>query len=283
MDIFNTNELNTSKPMAITIETFDQTQLISKYEYLKKMRESKYPNENFKNSFDEIHILEYAECFRRQFVQLFPKRPDLLLSAQNEFGIKVKIIILLKTEQKENSMHSKNLEICVHFNSTNLAKTHDNMEFGKMCKISLLEIRNGDSLDFSIFLVSLLRGSGYDAYVVSGFAAKDTTLCTQSSCSCPEAILNQTKWVSPEESSNIESKFEIPSHYQIPDRTVKPTTFSECLKEKEKSLENQKINEVEKANAVNIVEKSSIDPLERQRVHFWVLVRAGCRYGLKKN
>lgn len=37
---------------------------------------------------DEV-VLEYIDNFRRQFVQLYPDRPKLFLSARNEHGAEV--------------------------------------------------------------------------------------------------------------------------------------------------------------------------------------------------
>jgi hypothetical protein len=37
-------------------------------------------------------------------------------------------------------------------------------------------MQTGNAFDYSILLVSLLRGVGYDAYVVSGYASRDITL-----------------------------------------------------------------------------------------------------------
>ena len=37
-----------------------------------------------------IPLQEYVEAFRRQFVQLFVGRPELLLNPMNEFGLRVR-------------------------------------------------------------------------------------------------------------------------------------------------------------------------------------------------
>lgn len=43
-----------------------------------------------------------------------------------------------------------------------------------------LRLQQGNSFDYSILLVSLLRGVGYDAYVVSGYASRTITLMDES-------------------------------------------------------------------------------------------------------
>lgn len=37
-----------------------------------------------------VHSQEYVENFRRQFVQIFPKRRELLLVPVNECGVRVR-------------------------------------------------------------------------------------------------------------------------------------------------------------------------------------------------
>jgi hypothetical protein len=44
------------------------------------------------NSAKEETELEYVENFRRQFVQIFPKRPELLLCPVNEAGVRVRLL-----------------------------------------------------------------------------------------------------------------------------------------------------------------------------------------------
>ena len=48
-----------------------------------------------------------------------------------------------------------------------------------------IKLRAGDSLDFATLLCSLLRGSGFNAYVVSGYAPKSVTLCDETLVECP--------------------------------------------------------------------------------------------------
>lgn len=50
----------------------------------------------------------------------------------------------------------------------------------------LLQIRKANSFEQSTFLVSLLLGLGYDAYVVSGYASRETTFCNQRMLPCPD-------------------------------------------------------------------------------------------------
>lgn len=49
----------------------------------------------------------------------------------------------------------------------------------------LLKIRQANSYEQSTFLVSLLLGLGFNAYVVHGYASRETCLCDRRMQSCP--------------------------------------------------------------------------------------------------
>ena len=71
----------------------DESNIQYKDDYLKTIDLSHFSyqlqnNGKFKNTAEEETILEYVESFRRQFVQLFPHRPELILCPFNEFGVR---------------------------------------------------------------------------------------------------------------------------------------------------------------------------------------------------
>lgn len=49
----------------------------------------------------------------------------------------------------------------------------------------LLRARRANSFELATFLVGLLLGLGYDAYVVSGYASREQSLCDQTRRNCP--------------------------------------------------------------------------------------------------
>jgi len=54
-----------------------------------------------------------------------------------------------------------------------------------MSPSSVLRLQRGHCFDYSNLLVSLLIGVGYDAYVVSGYASKETCLVDETRETCP--------------------------------------------------------------------------------------------------
>jgi hypothetical protein len=55
---------------------------------------------------------------------------------------------------------------------------------------STLRLRTGDSFDYAILLTSLLRGAGYSAYVVVGYANHEATHANQNRLACPSYVSN---------------------------------------------------------------------------------------------
>ena len=49
----------------------------------------------------------------------------------------------------------------------------------------MIECRSGNSFELATFLVSLLIGEGYDAYVCSGYATREQVECDQRMSDCP--------------------------------------------------------------------------------------------------
>ena len=50
---------------------------------------------------------------------------------------------------------------------------------------TVLKRQKGNCFDYSILICSLLIGAGYDAYCVSGYANRETTLMDQAREICP--------------------------------------------------------------------------------------------------
>ena len=53
------------------------------------------------NSEEEKLVIEYVENFRRQFVQLYPERKELLLCPRNECGVEKFICTSIRPTQLE--------------------------------------------------------------------------------------------------------------------------------------------------------------------------------------
>merc|ERR1712228_464 len=100
----------------------------------------------------------------------------------------------------------------------------------------LLKIRYGDCLDYSNLLCSLLRGSGYNAFIVYGIAKYEITQNNQTNNNINKDILESTKWNDDDDDDNDDDgdkneekqndqssniNFEIPEYYQYNNNKLK--------------------------------------------------------------
>jgi hypothetical protein len=130
-----------------------------------------------------------------------------------------------------------------------------------------LKMKSGNCFDMSVLLVSLLRGNGYDAYVVSGYAARDITLRNQTQTSFE--VFPKSK---PIEDLKIQASLETQKYKVKPPKQLKSGFI-------QKHLTKESVNTV--AQALNSqtpkVEQEDVDELKGLRVHAWVLVLPGKR------
>lgn len=159
----------------------------------------------------------------------------------------------------------------------------------------------GDSFDLSALLCSFLLGSGYDAYVVNGYAPKFITLRDQSKIPCPliqqqdssstaSTPLDSNKGNTPSsKSAPSDSTDEQSQSYVPPDNSVKPSKFLADQMEKVRistldtfqlwlpeapAQDERKLSETELER--DGIKGSSVNkPIKR--AHAWVLVCAGKR------
>ncbi|KAJ3112094.1 hypothetical protein HK100_002455 [Physocladia obscura] len=112
-------------------------------------------------------VLQYVENFNRQYVQLYPGRKDLFLCPENE-----------PTQPAFKELYD--YRSCAKFIAEYL--TYEPLDPPHELPQKLpsptytLKLQCGNCFDYSVLLVSLLRGFGYDAYVVSGYATQDITI-----------------------------------------------------------------------------------------------------------
>merc|ERR1712130_436780 len=151
----------------------------------------------------------------------------------------------------------------------------------------LLKIRSGDSLDYSNLLCSLLRGSGYNAFIVYGIAKYQITQNEQNNDDIKQTILEATKWQiddtqnkNQEENELDDASNGIVEYYQYKNSKNKKEinsnqTYKEYLTEKEQLLKNEKLSKLESLNAIQ--KNQLFDPLKGRRVHFWILIKKGLR------
>ena len=135
----------------------------------------------------------------------------------------------------------------------------------------VLKDQRGNCFNYSTLLVSLLIGAGYDAYVVCGYATRETCNMDESRTDCPLLIKNEEKKV-------VEQKKEIGKYNVKPpkDLTSKFLVAQEERVRRQQRLQEEKILK-EQAEALAELEKPPPDPLHGSRIHCWVVVLSGKR------
>ncbi len=133
----------------------------------------------------------------------------------------------------------------------------------------------GDCFDLSNLLCSYLLGVGYDAYVVCGYAPRWVCLQDQSETECPLLVAEKgDKGGGVDKSKNNGGEDDSRERYRVKDRGVPESNFlkNQRLAEEAKALEQSKVDEYWDDDW-----EPEADPLEGQRVHAWVFIRAGKR------
>ena len=133
-------------------------------------------------------MLDYAEHFRRQLIQLHPQHLPLQLSPLNECGVRKFLSTSLKpTLLPYTDLYD--LPTCASFVSDFLSYLPlDNPHTLPDLLPSLTTIltcRAGDCLDMATLLTSLLLGAGYTALTVTGTADPPICAADQSRTPCP--------------------------------------------------------------------------------------------------
>jgi len=131
----------------------------------------------------------------------------------------------------------------------------------------------GDCFDVAQLLCSLLIGVGYDAYVVSGYAPKATTLVDQTA-----DIMADLQPPPPKPAAGAPA----PKKYAVRPRKVLESSFLK-KKEEEKGAAERGAAAApaeaaeEEDGSQTVEEEELMDELHGKRVHAWVLVLAGKR------
>ena len=140
------------------------------------------------NTARERTLLDFVEHFRRQFFQLYPTHQPLLLSPLNECNIRKFVCTsVLPTLLPFPDLYE--LPACAAFVAdffTFLPLDSPHTLPDLLASLSsIVATRHGDCLDLSTVLCSLLRGAGYNAYVVAGEAEGWVARGDETSKRCP--------------------------------------------------------------------------------------------------
>uniref|UniRef100_A0A3P9JPI0 Dynein regulatory complex subunit 7 n=1 Tax=Oryzias latipes TaxID=8090 RepID=A0A3P9JPI0_ORYLA len=143
------------------------------------------PESYMTNSVVETRLLNVADSFQRQYTVLFPDRKPLLLCPLNECGVKK---FVSTTLQPSASSHCElqTWQGCAYFVANFLSlELLEPPPKHLFSPTSVLRTRRATCFEFATLLCSLLLGINYDAYCVSGYAAKEMCLLDQSQFPCP--------------------------------------------------------------------------------------------------
>lgn len=227
----------------------------------------------------ESTLLEYVEDFRRQFVTVFPTRRPLTLAPKNECGVRKFICSTIHpTLLPYNDVYD--LKECADFVSDYLkfVPLDDPTRLPDLVASTstMLQVRSGDCLDLAILLVSLLRGAGYNAYCVAGYAPQWVTEQDQSEVTCP-LLPDQVELARKKKEAEEKAKEDEKRHnkYIILGRPEHKSRYRAARVQEADDLARAAV-EAEEARVRKLKEKAA-DPLHGQRAHAWVLVSRGRR------
>ncbi|KAI8817432.1 uncharacterized protein EV422DRAFT_622654 [Fimicolochytrium jonesii] len=252
---------------------------------------TKAPLLYYTNSKKEENVLEYVANFERQYTQLFPGRRELILAPPNQFGVPKFVCTTVRaTHLPYRDLYD--YRGCARFvaeylSYVTLQPAH---ELPSMLPGPdyTLQLQQGSAFDYSILLVSLLRGVGYDAYVVSGYATRAVTLMDESRVESSTAGIPPPTGTKPSTEADTPSvavdrangadQNKPPNKYKLkPPRTLKSQFL---VKQDEKA--KAKAAQDAAAERKRLLEARALaddddDELKGLRVHAWVLVLPGKR------
>ncbi|KAL5008139.1 hypothetical protein ScPMuIL_013720 [Solemya velum] len=235
---------------------------------------AEFPSSYKENLPKENLVLQYAENFRRQYVHLYRDRKPLFLNPVNECGVEKFVCTSIRvTQLSYGQLYNWDgaSEFVADFLNFEMLDPPYELPSRLLSSTSVLKRQKGNCFEYSTLLCSLLIGAGYDAYVVSGYASRETCLADESREVCP---LLKAK----EEEKQEEKKKELKKYTVKPPKDLRSKfelkQESRRISEKEAEIEKRKKEEEDKQAEL---EKPPRDPLHGLRVHAWVLVLSGKR------
>ncbi|GFR82652.1 dynein regulatory complex subunit 7-like [Elysia marginata] len=235
---------------------------------------AEFPSSYKDNLPKELMVLQYADNFRRQYVHLYRDRKPLLLNPVNECGIEKFVCTTIRPSQlpfKELYNWEGAAEFVADYLNFETLEPAFELPTRLLSPATVLKRQKGNCFEFSTLLCSLLIGAGYDAYVVNGYATRETCLADESREICPllrkkeeqkeEKKQKPTKKYTVKPPKDLRSKFEQKME-------ARKLAEQKAEEDKRKAEEEQKLAELEKPPP---------DPLHGLRIHAWVLVLSGKR------
>ncbi|GBP17902.1 Dynein regulatory complex subunit 7 [Eumeta japonica] len=127
--------------------------------------------------------------------------------------------------------------------------------------------RSGNSFELAHVLVSWLAGAGYEAFVVHGYANRDTCLGVRYRLPCPH-VPDETPVVEIEKPSGEEPRYKLTP---LPDMRSKYLLYMDERKRQERQKALDEI-EAEKQAKIAELERPPPDEVDGWRTHAWALV-----------
>ncbi|XP_077994789.1 dynein regulatory complex subunit 7-like [Glandiceps talaboti] len=235
---------------------------------------SGYPLSYKENENKETLVLQYAENFRRQYVHLYRDRKPLLLNPLNECGTEKFVCTTIRPTllpYQELYDYDGAAEFVADY--ITFVSLQPPIELPKTLysPATVLKRQKGHCFEMSTLLCSLLLGAGYDAYVVSGYATRETCLCDETREICP--LMKKKEQVKKEEQKKESKKYTVKPPKDLRSKFILKQEHRK-IEEQEKEEEKRRKEEEEKQAEL---EKPPPDDLYGLRIHSWVLVLSGKR------
>jgi hypothetical protein len=236
------------------------------------------PDSYTSSSVNEELCFEYVKSYIAQFKSVYPNRQEPFLISKNEYGVEKFVCSTLRPSLVQFTELYDMHECAVYLAGYVLYEPLDPPGEPPASLPSpgqVLKWHIGDSFDMANLLCSILLGSGYDAYVVHGYAPRHIALQDQSRTQCPLISKLSEGGKNTEENPEDGAADAGDNPYAIPDNALKPSAYIEKQKEQERLRALDKFV----LWGGSAIDNSDLVPVddETKRVHAWVLVRSGRR------
>ncbi|KAK7505575.1 hypothetical protein BaRGS_00003320 [Batillaria attramentaria] len=158
----------------------------------------------------ELLVLQYVDNFRRQYVHLYRDRKPLFLNPVNEFGVEKFVCTTIRPTQ----LHFKELynwdgaaEFVADYLDFDTLDPPYEIPTRMLSPATVLKRQRGNCFEYSTLLCSLLIAAGYDAYVVNGYATRETCIGDETREICP--LLKKKEEIRPEETKREMKKYSV--------------------------------------------------------------------------
>lgn len=211
-------------------------------------------------------LLLYAENFRRQYWEKYPQRKPPILAIPNECGVQKFVSTTIRTTPlifaDMIGNWKENASFVADFIEYEALEPPTAMPNRLISPDVLLKRRKGNSFEMATLLCSLLIGTGFSAFVVSGYATREVTKNDQRRVVCPN-IPSDVKEICDKNENTLTMVPDLKSNFLIEKERM----------EREKELRKQKRIDDELDTKRKLLEKLPPDNFFGRRVHAWVVVK----------